>query len=180
MLQIVIPETEAYDEKNNLFINYPKATLQLEHSLVSISKWEAKWNKAFLGKQKKTDEEIVDYIRCMSLNKHIDPNVYSRLTVSNIDEINRYIDAPMTAVYFRDDKSNPMHGDTVTSELIYYWMISLNIPFECQKWHLNRLMALIRVCSMKNAPAKKMSKKEIMSRNRALNEARRKKLQTNG
>lgn len=180
MLQIVIPETEFYDESESRFINYPKATLQLEHSLVSISKWEAKWNKAFLGKQKKTDEEVQDYIRCMTMNKHVDPSVYSRLTASNIQEINKYIEAPMTAVYFRNDKTNPMHGDTVTSELIYYWMITLNIPFECQKWHLNRLMALIRVCSMKNAPSKKMSQKEIMSRNRALNEARRKQNHSKG
>lgn len=180
MLQIVIPEIEFFDEEQNLFINYPKVTLQLEHSLVSISKWEAKWNKAFLGKQKKTEEEVRDYVRCMTMNKHVDSSAYSRLTQSNIEEINRYIEAPMTAVYFRNDKQNPMRGDTVTSELIYYWMITLNIPFECQKWHLNRLMALIRVCNMKNSPGKKMSKKEIMNRNRALNEARRRQNHSNG
>lgn len=180
MLQITIPEIETYDEATETFHTYPKVTLQLEHSLVSISKWECKWNKAFLGKQPKTEEEIRDYIRCMTMNKHVDPSVYSRLTNDNIEQINKYIEAPMTAVYFRKNEKNVLSGDTVTSELIYYWMITLNIPFECQKWHLNRLMALIRVCGIKNSPPKKMSQKEIMRRNQALNQARRNKLHSKG
>lgn len=180
MLQIVIPEGELFDEETSTFSNLPKVTLQLEHSLVSLSRWESKWNKAFLGKQKKTDEELFDYVRCMTLTKHVNPSVYSRLTQENMNAINEYIEAPMTATYFPKNSHNPMGGDTVTAELIYYWMVALNIPFECQKWHLNRLMALIRVCSIKTSPPKKMGKKEVMNRNRALNEARRKKLHSKG
>lgn len=179
MLQITIPKQELWDEEHQIFLNFNETTLQLEHSLVSVSKWEAKWNKAFLGKREKTREETIDYVRCMTVTKHVDPIVYKRLTSKNLKEINEYIEAPMTATYFPEDKKGPSR-ETVTSELIYYWMISLGIPFECQKWHLNRLLALIKVCSLKNQPAKKMSKSEVLSRNRALNEARRKKLHTTG
>lgn len=181
MLRIVIPASqELWDEKNECFLSGKEQVLQLEHSLLSVSKWESKWNKAFLGKKEKTTEETIDYIRCMTLTQNVDPSVYDRLTPENIKTIVDYIEAPMTATYFHNDKVMGRNLETVTSELIYYWMISLNIPFECQKWHLNRLFALIRVCSMKNSPPKKMSKGEIMRRNRALNEARKQQLRTRG
>lgn len=182
MLRIVIPASqELWDERTEQFIESSKEqTLQLEHSLLSVSKWESKWNKAYLGKKSKTTEEVIDYVRCMTITQHVDPEVYDRLTPENYDEIGRYIEAPMTATYFPDSKVMGRTLETVTSELIYYWMISLNIPFECQKWHLNRLLALIRVCSIKNTPPKKMSRSEIMSRNRALNEARKQQLHTKG
>lgn len=181
MLRIVIPAMdEMWDEAKQEFVSGKEVTLQLEHSLVSLSRWESKWNKAFLKKDEKTDEEVIDYIRCMTLNRDVDPSVYARLTSADFDKINEYIGAPMTAVYFPDEKIMGHSKDTVTSELIYYWMIALNIPFECQKWHLNRLFALIKVCNLKNSPPKKMSRSELASRNRALNEARRKKLQTKG
>lgn len=181
MLQISVPMgTEQWDEVNQVFI-YPKAcTLQLEHSLVSLSKWESKWCKPFLTKQEKTLEETLDYVRCMTLTPNVNPEVYQYLTTSCIDQIYRYIDAPMTATTFREDKTSKRNHEQVTAEIIYYWMVTLNIPFECQKWHLNRLLTLIRVCNVKNAPPKKMSRREIFSRNTALNAARRKRLHSRG
>ena len=179
MLQIVVPAVEMYNEQTNEFVIAKEQTLQLEHSLVSLSKWESKWNKPFLTKDKKTFEETIDYIRCMTLTKNVKPEVYLRLTPENIEEINRYIEAPMTATTI-NDRDPRISREINTSELIYYWMIALNIPFECQKWHLNRLLTLIKVCSIKSQSPKKMSKREIMQRNASLNEARRKKLNSKG
>ena len=180
MLTITIPATEEYDEIREEFVTTKEQTLQLEHSLVSISKWESKWCKPFLGKQDKTSEEIIDYIKCMTLNKSVNDDVYGCLTQANVNAINDYIGAPMTATYFSSNEHGKRNNEQITSELIYYWMISLNIPFECQKWHINRLLTLIRVCNVKNAPPKKMSRREIVSRNAALNAARRKQLNTKG
>ena len=180
MLQITIPAVELWDERKQEFITTKEQTLQLEHSLVSLSKWESKWCKPFLTKQEKTFEETLDYIKCMTITQNVDPEVYNYLTNENIEEINNYINAPMTATYFSDDKMAKSSREQITAELIYYWMIALNIPFECQKWHLNRLLTLIKVCNIKNQPPKKRSKKEIMSRNAALNAARRKRLNTKG
>ena len=180
MLQITIPAVEQWDEEKQEFVNTKEQTLQLEHSLISLSKWESKWCKAFLTKEEKTFEETLDYIKCMTLTKNVDPNVYNYLTNKNIEEINSYIEAPMTATYFSQDKSGRISREQVTAELIYYWMIAFNIPFECQKWHLNRLLTLIKVCNVKNTPPKKRSAKEIMSQNAALNAARRKKFNTKG
>ena len=180
MLQIAVSQTEFYDELRNEFVTVKAQTLQLEHSLVSISKWESKWKKAFLDPdQKKTAEEILDYVRCMTLTQNVDPNVYNRLSQSNISDINEYIARPMTATTFFDQKSGTSR-ETITSELIYYWMISLNIPMECQRWHINRLLTLIRICNVKNTPPKKMNKREIASRYAALNASRRKQFNTRG
>ena len=180
MLQIVIPGQELWDEQKQEFINTKEQVLQLEHSLISLSKWEAKWCKVFLSRQEKTQEEIIDYIKCMTITPNVGPEVYNHLTRENIKEIEDYIAAPMTATYFSSDNAGKSSREQVTSELIYYWMIALNIPFECQKWHLNRLLTLIKVCNIKNQPPKKMSKREIMSRNAALNAARRQQLNTKG
>lgn len=180
MLRIEVPETELYDEKRQEFIAVKRQTLQLEHSLVSVSKWESKWHKPFLDKTEKTYEETIDYIRCMTLTQNVDPNVYLALTPENLFQIQLYIDNPMTASTVRETPSRPGTGERVTSELIYYWMISLNIPMECQKWHLNRLFMLIRICNIKNAPPKKSSKRDIMRRNAALNAARKRKYGTRG
>ena len=169
-----------WDEVNEKFVDSKEHVLQLEHSLVSLSKWESKWCKPFLSKENKTFEETIDYIRCMTINQNIPDEVYNCLTGENIREINEYISAPMTATRFSNDVMGKGSREQITSELIYYWMIALNIPFECQKWHINRLLTLIRVCNIKNQPSKKMSRREIMSRNTALNAARRKKLRTNG
>ena len=180
MLQITIPAIEQWDEENSAFIKTKEQTLQLEHSLVSLSKWESKWNKPFLTKNEKSIEETIDYIRCMTITQNVDPSSYQNLTNRNIIEINRYIEAPMTATTFFDDKTAKSAKEQITAELIYYWMIALNIPFDCQKWHLNKLLTLIKVCNVKNQPPKKMNRKEIMNRNAALNAARRKQLNTKG
>lgn len=181
MLQITIPSTELWDENKQEFVTIKEQVLQLEHSLVSVSKWEAKWCKVFLSKKEKTYEETIDYIKCMTITQNVNPDVYKYLTKENIDKINEYILAPMTATWFSDEKGGTSGSrEQITSELIYYWMLSFNIPFECQKWHLNRLLTLIRVCSIKNKDPKKMSRREIMSRNAALNAARKKQLNTRG
>ena len=180
MLTLNIPKIEKWDECKQEFIYVKDQTLQLEHSLVSLSKWESKWHKAFLGKQEKTDEETLDYIRCMTLTKNVDPMIYKCLNSSVIKQIKEYIDDPMTATVFSNDKTSKANREIVTAELIYYWMIALNIPFECQKWHLNRLLTLIQVCNIKNQPPKKMSRREILSRNASINAARRQKYNTKG
>ena len=179
MLHITIPATEMFDDRKQEFVPCSEQKLQLEHSLVSISKWESRWHKPFLGKEAKTRSETIDYIRCMTVTQNVDPDVYDRLTNSNVEAINKYIDDPMTATTFNKTSQGPSR-EIVTSELIYYWMITLNIPMECQRWHLNRLLTLIRVCNVKQTAPKKMSKRDIMSRNASLNAARRKQLGSKG
>ena len=181
MLTITIKGGEAYDKKNKEFKNAEDTTLSLEHSLVSISKWEAKWHKPFLSKDPRTLEETVDYIRCMTITQNVNPNIYYFLKDEHFKAINDYISDPMTATWFNENKNGPKRSsEIITSELIYYWMIAFEIPFECQKWHLNRLLVLIRICNIKNQPAKKYGKRELMSKNAALNAARKKKLGTSG
>lgn len=179
MLELTICEPEKWDEVNQVFIPSKKHEIRMEHSLVSIAKWEAKWNKPFLSKQEKTHEEIMDYIKCMTLTQNVDPYIFNYLDERNADMINKYIDSPMTATTF-SEQGGKANREIITSEIIYYWMITFNIPFECQKWHLNRLLTLVRVCSIKNQQPKKMSKRDIVSRNAALNAARKKQLNTKG
>ena len=180
MLKITVPASERFNEELDEFITIKEHNLQLEHSLVSLSKWESKWCKPFLKKEEKTIAETIDYIRCMTLTQNVDPMVYYCLTPQNYKDINDYIDAPMTATWFNERDNKGGNREIVTSELIYYWMIALNIPFECQKWHLNRLFTLIRVCSIKNQDPKKMTRSEILSRNKEVNAARRKALNSKG
>lgn len=181
MLEITIPATEQYNEATREFIYTKEYHLRLEHSLVSLSKWESKWCKPFLSKENKTYEETIDYIKCMTISQNIDPEAYNLLNHNNIEEINAYIAAPMTATTFAPERNKGGSSkEIITSELIYYWMIALNIPLECQKWHLNRLLTLVKVCSIKNQPPKKMNKRDIMQRNASLNAARRKQLNTKG
>ena len=180
MLRITIPAIELWDENKEEFINTKEQTLQLEHSLVSLSKWESKWNKPFLSKDTKTEEEELDYIKCMTITQNVDPNVYKFIPLNIREEIKEYINAPMSATWFSEDKNTKSSSEQITSELIYYWMVAQNIPFECEKWHLNRLITLIKICNIKSQPPKKMGKKAIMSRNAALNAARRKQLNTKG
>lgn len=179
MLTITIPKTELWNDEIEEFINFKGMTICLEHSLVSISKWEAKWKKPFLGRDDKTIEETIDYIRCMTLTQNVPAEAYLCLSSENIDAVNSYISDPMTATVVNDEKQTGAY-ETVTSELIYYWMVSLQIPVEFQKWHLNRLLTLIRVFNKKNTPPKKLSQSELMRRNSALNAARRKKLHSKG
>lgn len=180
MLQITIPAREMWDEQNNEFVYTNEQTLQLEHSLISLSKWESKWNKPFLSKESKTYEEVLDYVKCMTLTQKVSPEIYANLTDENMRDIQRYIEAPMTATTFSEEKNTKGNREIVTSELIYYWMIALGIPLECEKWHLNRLLTLVRVCNIKNSPPKKMGKNAIMSQNASLNAARRKRLNSKG
>lgn len=180
MLQITVPAAECFNEATNTFITTKETALTLEHSLVSLSKWESKWCKPFLGKDRKTTEETIDYIKCMTLTQNVDSNVYLVMSDKNLEEIKKYIEGPHSATTIYEDPSAPKSRETITSELIYYWMITLNIPFECQKWHLNRLLTLIRVCNIKNKPPKKMSQRQIMSRNAQLNAMRRQQLHTTG
>lgn len=181
MLRITIPAGEAFNEQTSEFISIKEQVLSLEHSLVSISKWESKWCKPFLGKEPKTRVEMIDYIRCMTLTQNVDPNVYDFINSDNIEQISKYIEAPMTATWFNEKETKGKHNnEVITSEIIYYWMVSFNIPVEFQKWHLNRLLTLIKVCSLKNEPQKKMSKREILDRNKAINKARRESMHTSG
>lgn len=180
MLKITIPVTELYNEGTDEFITSKEQDLQLEHSLVSLSKWEAKWLKPFLAKTNKTTEESIDYIRCMTITQGVDPSIYNLLTPEIIRTVSQYIDSPMTATTFPNTEQKVTNKEIITSEIIYYWMIAMTIPFECQKWHLNRLLTLINVCSIKNQPAKKLSNREILARNRSLNQARRAELKTGG
>lgn len=179
MLKITVPGLELYDEANNEFIYTDDQELELEHSLVSISKWESKWCKPFLSEKAKTNEEVIDYIKCMVISQNVNPEVYNRLTVDNLQAINDYIEHPMTATTFMNEGKTGGR-EVITSEIIYYWMVSFNIPFECQEWHLNRLLTLVKVCNIKNNPPKKMSKQEVMSRNKALNESRKQQYKTRG
>ena len=180
MLRInVTVEPEKWDESTGEFIPPKEKTIQLEHSLVSLSKWESKWCKPFLHSEK-SDEEVLDYIKCMTLTQNVPDDLYNKLSSKNIKAIDDYINASMTATTFSDDGNTKKNKEIVTSELVYYWMVAYNIPFECQKWHLNRLITLIRVCGVKNSPPKKMSKAEIYKRNAELNAKRRAKLNSKG
>lgn len=181
MLELTIPPIirEDYDELNNEFIYTiveKEQTLRLEHSLVSLSKWESKWCKPFLHTKDKTDEEILDYVKCMTLTPNVDDSIYSRLTQGNLDDIHKYIGEQMTATTFSEDKNTKGKREIITAELMYYWMVALNIPFEpCQRWHLNRLVTLVRVCNIKNKPPKKRNGKDTASKYARLNASRQKK-----
>lgn len=179
MLEITIPGTELFDEETLTFTTTESVTLLLEHSLLSISKWESKWKKPFLSDKDKTKEEMIDYIRCMTITKNVPSEAYLGLSNGNIETIGNYIQDSMTATWFREERSAPSR-EIITSEIIYYWMIANNIPMECQKWHLNRLLTLIKVCQIKNSPKKKMSVGDIARRNNELNQARRKRFNTKG
>ena len=180
MLYIKVDKATLWDEHNEQFVDVKEQTLQLEHSLVSISKWEAKWHVPFFSKKDKTPEQTIDYIKCMTISQNIKPEVYACLSKEKIDEINSYISNPMTATTFMDNNRAGNNSETITSELIYYWMIALNIPVEFQKWHINRLLTLIRVCNIKNQPPKKMSKGERLRQQAELNAQRRRQLNTKG
>ena len=180
MLKITVPATEKWDENKLEFVYTKEQNLQLEHSLVSLSKWESKWCKPFYSKDNKTIEETIDYVRCMTITQNVKPEIYENLTNGNINDVLKYINAPMTATWFSGEQNGKQNREIITSELIYYWMITLNIPFECQKWHLNRLITLIKVCDIKNTPSKNLSMNENMSYRAALNKARKKQLNTRG
>lgn len=184
-LTIEVPSGELYGEIDpetgrRMFTNTKATTITLEHSLLSLAKWEAKWHKPYISSEK-TDEETLDYIRCMTITQNVNPDVYKVLTADNIRDIIAYIEDPHTATTIKENPNAPKSREIVTAELIYYWMISYNIPVDiCQKWHLNSLLTLIRVFNIKNAPPKKMSTSDILKRNAALNAQRRQRLHSRG
>jgi hypothetical protein len=180
MLQITIPARELWDEYQQVFITSKEQTLQLEHSLVSLRKWESKWCKPFISTKEKTIEETIDYIKCMTITQNVSPDTYRCLTNENLQEINDYIAAPMTATTFSENGKEKPNREVITAELIYYWMIALQIPPQYEKWHLNSLLTLIRVCNIKNQPTKKRSKRDTASSYAQLNAARRKQLNSKG
>lgn len=179
MFDLTLPETEFFDDSTYTFTALPPKTYHLEHSLVSVSKWEQKNKKPFVSNKDKTIGELLDYMRCSCLTNISDEDL-ARITRNDIDRYTEYMNDPMTATTFSEKEGGAPSRKIVTSELIYYWMIASNIPFECEKWHLNRLLTLIKICGIKNQPPKKMSKKQMMSRNAALNKARRQKHNTSG
>ena len=181
MLQIKVPLTlEEWDEENEVFIEPVFQTLQLEHSLASISKWESKWCKPFLGQREKTDEEVMDYIKCMTITQDVHPGVYDYLTSDNARQINEYIEHSMTATTFSNIEPKKFNREIITSEVIYEWMIALGIPFECEDWHINRLITLIKVRSIKSQPPTKRNTQQTADYYSELNAARMKKLNTKG
>lgn len=181
MLELMIPGKELWDDDKQEFIYTKSHNIQFEHSLVSLSKWESKWCKPFLSKDEKSREETLDYIRCMTITQNVKSEVYDYLSSDLLDRITDYIDAPMTATWFSErSKGKSSKPEVITAEIIYYWMIVHNIPVDFQKWHLNRLLTLIRVCSIKNNPPSKVDKKELLNDRKALNESRRQEFNTKG
>lgn len=177
------PERDYWDPQKEEFVKIPYQRaydLELEHSLISISKWESKWHVPFISKENKTEEQTLDYIKCMTINKNVPDSVYDYLTAEDVKKISDYINNPMTATIVSEVPGQKKSNQQVTSEVIYSWMTGLQIPFECEKWHLNRLLKLIEVCNANNTPPKKMGRNEIMSRNMALNKARRAKYNSKG
>lgn len=179
MLTISIPGYELFNDVTQEFIVEGERIIKLEHSLLSISEWESRWNKPFLSNAPKTNEEILDYVKCMTITEEVPDTAYLYISKEQFKMINDYISAPMTATTITEPPGKKSR-EVVTSEVLYYYMISCNIPFECEKWHLNRLLTLIRVCSVKNQPAKKKPMAEVMKSNAALNSARKKQLNTKG
>lgn len=180
MLKIIVPGTEFYNEETETFESVGDFELKLEHSLISLSKWESKHQTPFLTQQSKTTAEIFSYIESMIINKNYPDGLFNRLSRENIAEINRYIESKESATTFGSMPERRGRGEVITAELIYYWMVAFQIPFECERWHLNRLFALIRICNIKNTKPKKMTRNEIAQRNRELNDRRRAELGTRG
>lgn len=180
MLTIKVDYSDGFDDETGTFVEIGGTTIDLEHSLISLSKWESIWEKPFLAPGDKTDEEVLSYLECMALDPKFPRGVFSRITNETAEEINAYIDKKMSATWFNEPKNAPRSREVVTSELVYYWMIAFQIPITCETWHLNRLLTLIKVCNLKNAPQKKLSRSEIAERNRTLNEQRRAQMKTQG
>lgn len=180
MLQISIGQDEYFDENEQRFIKIKPVTVRLEHSLKSLSKWESKWKKPFLSKKGITKEESIDYIRCMETTGLVDPKIFDYITSEQQSQIDDYINDKMTATIVNHKGPQKPSREIITAEIIYFWMIQHGIPFECEKWHLNKLLMLIEVCNVKGGPNKKMSMKDQMAEQRALNAARRAKHKTKG
>lgn len=181
MLRLIVEEEELYDEIKETFSSVEGFVLELEHSLFSLSKWESEFQKSFLANSDKTTDEVVGYIRAMIISPGFSQEVISRLTQQHLDQINDYIESKQSATTFGHLPEHKGRNEIITSELIYYWMVAFNIPFECEHWHLNRLFSLIRICNIKQSkPGKKMPRNEIAARHRELNAQRRAQIGTTG
>jgi hypothetical protein len=180
MLVITIVEDELFNNETQEFIPINSVTLELEHSLLSVSKWESKYQKPFLAAGEKSVDEIFDYIKLMVITKDVPPEVFGRFSSQNLDAVNAYIESKQSATTFGEMPKKPGRSETITSELIYYWMVMFNIPFECETWHLNRLFSLIRICNVKNSKPKKMSRSEMIQQRNELNARRKAEMGTSG
>ena len=165
MLAITVLGAEQFNEETQEFFTKDDVVLNLEHSLVSLSKWEAIWEVPFLTKDERTPEQLYSYVECMCLHPVSSPDVFFRLSPENLEEINRYLDSKQSATTITDINKGGPSREVITSELIYYWMVAFNIPFECEAWHLNRLFSLIKICNIKNSKPQKMSRSEMAQRN---------------
>ena len=180
MLTLKVAQTEYFDDDKQEFVKVGGFTLELEHSLVSLSKWESKFEKPFLDNKPKTNEEALAYIECMIISPEYPENILDYITQDHVHEINAYIDAKMSATWFNDKGPQRRSSEQITSELVYFWMLSYQIPNECENWHLNRLFNLIKICSIKNAKPKKVGKSEQLKQQRDLNAQRRAAMGTSG
>ena len=180
MLTIIVPGLELFNNETQKFTRTEELLLELEHSLVSLSKWESKWNIPFLGRDQKTNEQIIDYVKLMTLNE-VSDDVFLRLSEDNYNQINEYVNSKQTATWFREESNRPVNREIITAEIIHYWMISLQVPQEYQYWHINKLFTLIRVLNQKNQPKKKQGMTQsAAAQRRALNEARQRQYGTTG
>lgn len=180
MLIIKVPIVEGFDERKKEFVETEWFTLEMEHSLATLSKWESFFEKPFLTDREKTAEETIWYINAMITTPDVPPEVFPKLSKENFEDINAYINAKMTATTFHEATEQKHNGEFITAELIYYWMVSLNIWIECEHWHLNRLLAFIKVCNLKNTPPKKLSREDNIEQRRALNAKRKREYGTKG
>jgi hypothetical protein len=173
MLTITVPEQENYDEEREKFVTLPAVVLELEHSLVAVSKWESEFEKPFLSDASRTAEELLGYVRAMTLTPEIPPEVFLRLSGENFEKINGYINKRMTATTINRMAGAPANRSIITAELVYWWMSQFKIPPEFDTWHLNRLFTLIEIASVKSQPPKKMGRQDAAAQQRAINEARK-------
>ena len=176
MFELTIGATEHFNQETSEFEMLNGVTIELEHSLFALSKWESKFEIPFLNNDNLTDEQMMYYIQCMTITKNVDPKLYGSLSEANIITVNEYLNKKHTATWFSEHGNGPgrrTSNEIVTSELIYFWLTACQIPFECEHWNLKRLLTLIQVCNEKNKPQKKMDRKTMMNKHRSVNASRR-------